>query len=154
MARYNTKSDDIIIKTRRPFYAVIDMYKDPEMAKLKDAESAGILPEQKNPTVQSKAGLFQKPGMLIEYYMDDEDGERKNRFKDSVILAEADQEGRIYLPKEERDLAKRIIKALWRIDKEVDVDSSSALSLEEIMGPTPEKRMPGRPPKTQGKYLK
>lgn len=129
-------SDYIIIETGRPFYTVIDMYKDPEMARLKEAEIAGTLPEQKNPTVMPKAGLYQKPGMLVEEYIDDEDGEKKKRFKDAVVIAEADSRGRLFLAKTERELARRILKVLKRIDKTVSVDSASALSEEEIMGPT------------------
>lgn len=138
-------SEYIIIETGRPFYTVIDMYKDPEMAKLKEAELAGTLPEQKNPTVQSKAGLFQKPGMLMEDYFDDETGDRRARFKDSVVLAEGDERGRIFIPKTEKELAKRIIKVLLRIDKTVTTDPASVYSMEEIMGTTQVVNKGGRP---------
>ena len=148
MARVEGRySDYIIIETRRPFYAVIDMFKDPEMQKLKDHEQAGTLPEQKNPTVQPKAGLYQKPSMLIEYYVDEEDGEKKHRFKDCVVLAEADERGRLFIDKSERDLARRILKTLKRIDKDVSVDIASAVSEEELLGPPPTVNKGGRPRK-------
>ena len=148
MPRYEgTYSDYIIIETRRPFYVAIDMFKDPEMAKLKEHEKTNTLPEQKNPTVQSKAGLFQKPNMLIESYIDDSDGERKNRFKDAVVLAEADERGRLFLKKEDKELAKRIFKVLKRIDKDVCFDPASAYTEEEVMGP-PKQNKGGRPRRT------
>lgn len=145
MAGPGKYSDYIIIETGRPFYAVVDMYKDPEMAKLKEHELAGTLPEPKNPTVQAKAYLHQKPGMLVEDYIDEESGDRRARFKDSVLIAESDSRGRLFLEKDQKDLARRILKTLRRIDKNVTVDPASALTEEEILGAdTPNKG--GRPP--------
>lgn len=140
MGRY---SEYIIIETNRPFYTVIDMYKDPDMAKLKEHEKNGTLPEQKNPTVQPKAGLYQKPAMLMEDFIDEE-GDRRAKFKDSVVLALADERGRIFLEKTEKELARRIIKVLLRIDRNITIDPSSAMTMEEIMGPV-ERKSPGRP---------
>lgn len=146
MARTDGRfSDYIIIETGRPFYAFIDMYKDEGMKKLKEHEIAGTLPEPKNPTVQPKAYLHQKVSMLVEE-VTNEYGDTVKRFKDSVILAEADERGRIFLPKEEKELARRILKVLKRIDKGVGVDSASILTEEEIMGPV-EQNKGGRPRK-------
>lgn len=142
-------SDYIIIETGRPFYTVIDMYKDPDMQKLKDAEQAGTLPEQKNPTVKNAAGLHQKESMLMEDYFDDDTGERRSRFKDVVVLAEADSRGRCFIDKQNVDLAKRILKVLLRIDKTVAVDPASALSMEQIMGPPKVINKGGRPKNTR-----
>lgn len=148
MARVEGRySDFIIIKTNRPYFCAIDMFKDPEMARLKEHELSGTLPEQKNPTVQPRAGLYQKPSMLMEDYLDETDDTPKKRFKDQVVLVEADSEGRIFLAKEEKDLAKRIYKTLKRIDEDISIDSASALSEIEIMGTTEPKKSPGRPRK-------
>jgi hypothetical protein len=119
-----------IIESNRPYYAVIDMFKDAGYGALLEQEKAGTLPKPPNPTIMAKSYLHHTKEMLEEEY-ETEDGDKRWRFKDTVIVAEADERGRIFIEKSKPELARRILKTLRKIDRNVKLDPAGAMLPEE-----------------------
>lgn len=127
----NPKLPYYIIESGRPDYVVIDMSKDADYAQLLDMEKKRQL-KSEHPTVVPRACLKQTPDMLVEEYVDEETGVTQKRFKEVVILAQADGRGRIFLEKGKEELVKRILRNLRLLDKNVKLDEEGLMLPEEL----------------------
>lgn len=115
---------------------MLDLSRDPKYKEIKEAEKNGTLPEGKGNTTARAAYHHKMAHMyeIVEY----DDGTTETRIKpDLIVVGPSDDRGRIFLDLDQVDLARKILRTLKAIDKNVGVDPSSALSEEEILGPPP-----------------
>lgn len=135
-----------IIESGLPFYVVIDQKKDPGFAELKKQEAARTLPKSVNAAYGSRAENYATRDMLIEDYYDEEGGVSKTRFKDSIIVAQADERGRIFIDKDNVALARKTLREIRVTHPDVDLDDLGYMLSEETEEPKPVNKG-GRPRK-------
>lgn len=127
----NPKLPYYIIESGRPDYVYLDMSQDPGYKELLTLEKERKLVSP-HPTVVPRACLKQTPEMLVEEYVDEETNTVKKRFKEAVVVAEADGRGRIFIEKGKEDLVRRLLKNLRKLDKNVKLDEEGLILPEEM----------------------
>lgn len=121
-----------IIESKRPHYTVIDMKGNPDFAQLKKDEAARTLPAvPMGKVVKNRAEIHASTEMLIETYYDKPGGVENFRFREDVIVAQADERGRIFIDKDQPDLARRILREVRVLDPTVLLDRSGEVLEEE-----------------------
>lgn len=120
-----------IIESNRPGYTVIDMGKNAQFAELKKQEAARSLPKPPNATIMSRAEIHATRDMLIEDYYDQEGGAARQRFREEVVVAQADERGRIFVDKTQVALARRILREIRVLDPTVKLDPMGEMLPEE-----------------------
>ncbi len=110
----------------------IDPYQDPDYAELKRLEKLGQLPKPKSTMSYPVAAMYATPDMLVEQYYDEESGEMKSRFKKTVIVAEGDSRGRIRIPKDKPEVAKRLLKMFRNLGRRAELDPIGLMLPEEL----------------------
>lgn len=121
-----------IIESGRPGYTVIDMTKNALFADLKKQEASRTLPKPPNANIVSRAEIHATRDMLIEDYYDVEGGVARQRFRDEVIIAQADDRGRIFIDKDKPELARRVLREVRVLDHTVVLDPQGMMLPEEL----------------------
>lgn len=114
-------------------YVRTNLRLDPKYNDIKVAEEEGNLPETRG-TISPRAAIHHKKGMYQEIVVYS-DGTRETRIKPNLIEAFGNERGRVELELDQVEIARDILKNLRAVSRKVDVDPSSDLSEEEIMGP-------------------
>lgn len=132
-----------IIESKRPFFVCIDPSLNSDYKDLLNEEVANKLPKP-NPMKRGRAFMYQTTEMLEVEVYDEDTATSTRKFRDEVILAQADERGRIMIEKDKPDLARKILRALRILDGTINLDPSGWMLPED----DPAKRnLGGRPPK-------
>lgn len=135
----------------RPFYTVIDQTRNAEFAELKKQEASRSLPAPQNGgggrITRNRAEIHAGPDMLIESYTDEPGGPERKKFRDEVIVAQADERGRIYIPKETPELARKILREVRVLNPRACLDPGGAMLPEEMPEEDRPRNLGGRPRK-------
>lgn len=118
-----------IINGKRPGYTVINMGANEDFARLLKTPKKD-LPEIPRNAMQN-AYLHHKRDMLVDDFYD-ELGKEQQKFREEVVVAKADEEGRILVPADNPNLARRILREIRVIDPSVELDTLGAMLPEEI----------------------
>lgn len=91
--------------------------------------------------------MKQTPDMLVEEYTDEESGQTLKRFKDEVVVIQADPKGRYWVEKGREDVVKRIMTTLRRLKREPVLDEEGLQLEDELTDTQKKKSAGGRPPR-------
>lgn len=144
----NPKLPYYIIESGRPDYIMINMANNPEYAALLEKEKKREL-KPKHPTVVPRAVLEQTPDMLVEEFVNEETQTIQKRFKEEIVVVQADGRGRIFIEKGKEDLVRKLLRDLRLLDKSVKLDEEG-LQLQDEMTEEERSRINrgGRPKKS------
>lgn len=138
-----------IIESGRPGYVVIDMNKNVQFAELKKLEATRSLPKPVTANIVPRAELHATRDMLIEDYYDLEGGVSKQRFKEELIVAQADDRGRIFIDKDKIEIARKILREIRVLDHTIKLDPMGMMLPEESEEIEKPRNLGGRPRKFQ-----
>lgn len=130
-----------IILSERPYYVCIDPAGNGEY---KDLVAKEIKHELKKPNEMKmgKAFMYQTAEMLHVEVFDDETGASRKKFREDVVVAQADEQGRIYIDKDKPELARSILRSLKTLDASIHLDATGWLLPEDDPA---KKNLGGRP---------
>ncbi len=134
-----------IIVGNRPNYVVLDFARNEEFAKIL-ATAKDKLPEVHRLVLQS-AYLHQKTDMVSEYEIDESTGRQRRVYKKELVVAKAEPDGRILIPSDNMQLARRILREIRVLDPSIELDPIGCMLDEER--PTAEAKNKGGRPKKQ-----
>ena len=135
-----------VIVSNETNFVALDMSKDADYAKILEQERKKEL-KSPHPTVVPKACLLQEPGMLLEEYTDEETQTTQKRFKEELVVARGDAQGRIWIDPDKPEVCRRILRNLRVQDKSVHLDPEGLMLPEEQTEEEKKKTQGGRPPR-------
>ncbi len=133
----------VIVSNETDFVAV-EMGRNEGYAELLEKEKNREL-KSEHPTVVPRACLKQTPDMLLEDYTDEETGVKLKKFREEVVVARGNDDGRIWVDGDKPELARRLLRTLRKYDKTVHLDPEYKM-LEEEMTEAEKKRAAGGRP--------
>ena len=139
---HKPRQEFFVIETNRPLMKIVDFTKEPIYADLVDKEKTHKLPKTDS-RIYPKAAHHLTFEMAVE-----QDMTGQKQLKESLFVVEpADERGRLYIPKDNPSLARKILETLRKIDKNVKLDPSGHILPEELPEEEQKRLKGGRPKK-------
>ena len=135
-----------LINGGRPGFVVLEPTNNPDYKKLKEQEANRTL-KSPYPNVVPRAAVYATKDMLYTEEYDEINGVTVDKFRDEVVLAVADAQGRFWVEADKPELARRILRDLRKLDPSVKLDEGGQVLPEESPDFGMEKNRGGRPKK-------